>query len=522
MEWNGRMIIKEECEEYPVYHLKDSFSFTEDGMECDVQFSQHPIESNGEQEFIVGEEEVDLTLATDIEDLMMMNVIDSEDEDSQSNYKENMSHVSLFNCAYCDFACSNKDTLTEHVIENHWSENISKDQQTSIDNNLSNDLLGKRTYECYLCGYKSTYSKMKDHFTKHTGNKDHKCTICEKRMGRKSDWYRHMSRHQKVKQFKCSFCPKQFMERAQTLYHERSHTGEKPFACSLCPMRFSYTSSLMRHTRGHLGDKPWQCEICLKRFSCKDNLKAHSSIHSDLKPFVCQICDKSFKRKRLWKDHCKKHETNRSNRMLYACDECPSKFENIAGLNRHKQNHAGLKRYRCLICSLDFAIRQRYMIHMDEHYREAASNLMLFKCQLCSENFSSKKDLTNHKQTHKTKNTTTLKRPNYNLAQITVPTFDCNVCSKSFNSGSGLRRHVQIHSNDKPFQCEICSKRFQLQSYLTEHNKIHSGEKTFNCIYCSKRFLRRSRLELHKRSHLNQAYIQSVQLRNVASLVTNN
>ncbi|XP_055302445.1 zinc finger protein 883-like [Sitodiplosis mosellana] len=528
MDWNAEnknLIIKQEREESPYIkkepvldseNNEESYSFTKDCVDsveisC-VPFLQDLIGYNVEQEFIVGDEEVDLSSASCIEDLAIMRVMDSDDEDSESDYKENISQVSLFNCAYCNFACSNIDTLAKHVTVNHWLENKLKNRRIPMENIMSGI---KRTYQCYLCGYESTYSKLKDHFTKHTGNKDHECKICGKRIGRKTDLHRHELRHQKLKKFKCSYCPKQFMERSQMLYHERCHTGEKPYACKKCPMRFSYASSLMRHNRSHLGEKPYQCNICLKRFTAKDNLKAHASVHSDLRPFVCQICGKAFKRKRLWRDHSKIHETNRSNEMLFACDECPSKFAHIAGLNRHKQNHAGAKRYRCVICSIDFSIRQHYMIHMDKHYKDTHSNLMLFKCKQCNKQFNSKKEWMAHKKAHKSSRRTMLNQPNYKLNQNTAvnrltaieSSFDCTVCSKSFASRSGLKRHVQIHSTDKRFQCEICSKRFQLQSYLTEHMKIHTGEKTFNCIHCSKRFLRRSRLELHKRSHLNQAYL---------------
>lgn len=256
-------IIKIERDEYPyikqepVENVEESYSITE--ISC-VPFLQDLIGYNGEQEFIIGDEEVDLTSMNAIEDVPIMSVIDSDDDESESEYKENI--ISLFNCAYCDFASSDQETLSKHIGDNHLMENNLNNRLNSIEhfgNNLTNDLLcNRKTYECYLCRYESTFTKLKDHFTKHTGSRDHECRICGKRLGRKNDLYRHVIRHQKMKEFQCEYCPKQFMERSHKLNHERCHTGEKPYACTKCPMRFSYTSSLLRHKRTHLGVKPFQ------------------------------------------------------------------------------------------------------------------------------------------------------------------------------------------------------------------------------------------------------------------------
>lgn len=232
-------IIKIEREEYsyikqePIENFEESYSITE--ISC-VPFLQDLIGYNCEQEFIIGDEEVDLTSVNAIEEVPIMSVVDSDDDESESEYKENIISSQL----------------------SHLMENNSNNRQISFEH-FRNDLLGnRRTYECYLCGYQSTYTKLKDHFAKHTGSKDHECRICGKRMGRKTDLYRHVLRHQKMKEFQCEYCPKQFMERSHKLNHERCHTGEKPYACTKCPMRFSYTSSLLRHKRAHLGEKPFQ------------------------------------------------------------------------------------------------------------------------------------------------------------------------------------------------------------------------------------------------------------------------
>ncbi|XP_031618901.1 zinc finger protein 2 homolog [Contarinia nasturtii] len=290
-----------------------------------------------------------------------------------------------------------------------------------------------------------------------------------------------------------SFGSKKFRKRSQPEYYNRIDTGEKLYACEECPMRFAFKGSLVRHKKLHTGEKPFQCNICLTRFATKAYLKVHATTHSDETPYHCHLCTKNFKRKRLLGMHISKNHENenlseKNNEMMYTCDECPSAFISIPRLNRHKQNHSRAKCFRCVICSIEFSIRQQYISHMNTHST-------LLQCQLCSHHFTSKKDLTIHMTIHEKQNSRETRL------------FQCTKCSKTFTSKSSLNRHTPIHSNNKPFQCSICQKQFLLKSYLKEHIKIHSGQRAFGCVQCSKTFSRRSRLELHKKSHLNEAYL---------------
>lgn len=288
--------------------------------------------------------------------------------------------------------------------------------------------------------------------------------------------------------FKCSFCPQTFRDRSYFQYHERCHTGEKPFACDECPMKFTLLCSLKRHKKSHSGEKPFECEICSKRFSTVYNLRMHSSTHSDERPFACDLCAATFKRNRALRSHKKTHEqrTDQITETIYLCEECQMKFPSIGSLNRHKQNHFRVRRFRCVICSVDFSIRHLYMEHMNEYH--------CFKCEYCPRKFQRERDLNTHTAAH--------------LNQVAL--YQCEYCFKKLACKSSLTRHKLTHSNDKPHQCSLCQKTFRLHAYLVEHMKIHNGGKIYNCIHCSKTFRQRSRLEIHKRSHLNETFLNKI------------
>ncbi len=52
-------------------------------------------------------------------------------------------------------------------------------------------------------------------------------------------------------------------------------SGEKPHRCVVCDKRFSQSSNLITHMRKHSGYKPFSCGLCQKKFQRKVDLKRH-------------------------------------------------------------------------------------------------------------------------------------------------------------------------------------------------------------------------------------------------------
>ena len=66
----------------------------------------------------------------------------------------------------------------------------------------------------------------------HTGKKDVRCQVCERKFSRKGDLKRHMLTQTKVKANECDICYKKFSLKGNLVEHFRIHLGEKPYGCA--------------------------------------------------------------------------------------------------------------------------------------------------------------------------------------------------------------------------------------------------------------------------------------------------
>ena len=53
------------------------------------------------------------------------------------------------------------------------------------------------------------------------------------------------------------------------------HTGTKDFKCEVCERKFLYKGHLKTHMLTHTKVKAHECDICMKKFSQKSNLVQH-------------------------------------------------------------------------------------------------------------------------------------------------------------------------------------------------------------------------------------------------------
>ena len=104
----------------------------------------------------------------------------------------------------------------------------------------------KETFECSVCNYKcSQKGQLNQHIASvHEGKKPEKlfkCSNCDYRGRTKWDIQRHSARiHQRKKPHECSICDYKCSEKGSLKKHTTSvHEGKKPFKCFICDYRFS-------------------------------------------------------------------------------------------------------------------------------------------------------------------------------------------------------------------------------------------------------------------------------------------
>ncbi|XP_067635468.1 zinc finger protein 91-like [Eurosta solidaginis] len=202
--------------------------------------------------------------------------------------------------------------------------------------------LGDNVYRCEFCpqGF-SSHTKRRIHLATHK-NEDPQTrdqnikALREQEAKLKQQHLEMKTTEPKIKRHQCNICGRSFRTKSDLKKHQRIHSGEKPHKCDICEKRsFTIKSDLKKHQRIHSGEKPHKCDICEKRFLLITTLRSHMRIHSGEKPFKCKYCESTFRQTSILHRHLRTHLGDN----IYRCDFCTLSFPTSLERQLHSSTH---------------------------------------------------------------------------------------------------------------------------------------------------------------------------------------
>ncbi|KAM7369328.1 hypothetical protein PAMP_013603 [Pampus punctatissimus] len=312
----------------------------------------------------------------------------------------------LYKCSECGTEFAYKSTFNRHMRQ-HSLKRSSTHTCTLCENQFAGALALQRhrcyalekTFVCSLCP--ETFNcrqSLADHENLHSGDRDFVCEMCGESFLSSSSLTthrvthnqkenccdvlglgcsdasvlkQHLSKHTGEKLFTCEVCGKGCSHQSALKHHMLTHTGERPYVCETCGKRCGHASALQNHMRIHTGKKPGQrpvCDMCGKKFRCTVNLKYHMNIHTGEKPYACDQCGKKFTNPSNLKVHVLIH----SGEKMYGCNICGRRFTQSSSLKLHRGIHTGEKPHRCAVCGKGFLNSSDFKKHQRSHLSQEA------------------------------------------------------------------------------------------------------------------------------------------------------
>ena len=232
----------------------------------------------------------------------------------------------------------------------------------------------------------------------HTGEKPHKCTMCDLAFIQRYNLKNHMMTHTGERPFKCNTCGQGFIQRTHYKWHVMKHTGEKPYQCPHCDKAYRTRQRLDFHLVQHTGETPFHCDLCERSFATKTGLVYHTRTHSADKPYVCTVCAKGFLSKGNLKIHMRRHSNGkRGSKLLVHVGSRkkktqPNSTEDPPAVCDDEDELPSVERsHQCQLCGKEFARQSRLEVHRRKHTGEKPH-----ACALCGARFRRMRQLKKH------------------------------------------------------------------------------------------------------------------------------
>lgn len=194
-----------------------------------------------------------------------------------------------------------------------------------------------------------------------SSEKVYTCNECDFSSHHKFSLSRHMRKHMGiVKTFVCTVCNFALRTASELNQHTKLVHGEG-LICPYCSKRFTSRTGYSSHIAREEGRFNYKCEFCTpnKFFLGKTHYECHMNMHTNQKPYKCVSCGKGFAHTNKHREHQEKCLKN-----MLGEDNVPEQFR----IKRKEPKVVSArKKYRCEICSEEFAYAQNFHKHMAAH-----------------------------------------------------------------------------------------------------------------------------------------------------------